>query len=128
MMLEKSLAKLLPRPTLLRAADAVLALADRQATIIETRIVSDANHLDEFGMLSLWTSIRRGALEGKAVQSTLETWRRRQEYRFWEARLADSFYFAAVRAAADRRLVMFEQFMGVLEAEAGAEDIQLHPS
>lgn len=124
MMLEKNLAKLLKRPALTQAAEALLAMADRQTGIVETRIVSDANHLDEFGMLSLWTTVRRGALEGKGVQSTLETWRRRQEYRFWEARLADSFHFPAVRAVAERRLSMFEQFMSVLDAESTGEDIQ----
>jgi hypothetical protein len=128
MLLEKSLSKLLPRPALLRAADAILALADRQTNIMETKIVSDANHLDEFGMLSLWPAVRRGAVDGKAVQSTLETWRRRQEYRFWVARLADSFHFASVRSVAERRLSIYEQFMSVLEAEAGGEDLQFRTS
>jgi len=123
MMLEKSLAKLLPNNVLRRAAEAVLAIPDRQTPIIEAQIVSDANNLDEFGMLTLWPTVRRGTLDGKGVQAVLETWRRRQEYRFWEARLADSFRFEAVRAVAERRLAVFEQFMTVLDAESTGADI-----
>lgn len=125
LMMERSLAKLLPADTLARASEAIRTLHDREIATIEGQVVTEAENLDEFGLLCLWPIIRRGALDGKGVQAVLDTWRRRKEYRFWDARLADSFRFAPVRAVAKRRLEQLERVMAVLAEQQQGSD--LHP-
>lgn len=123
LVLQKSLSKLLAREVLRRAGACVCALADRDTDSVEAQIVAEADCLDEFGMPSLWSTIRRGVAEGKAVQAAVETWRRRREYHFWEARLNDSFRFPSVRAIAEQRLAHFERVMEVLETQALGDDV-----
>lgn len=122
-MLTRSLRTLLPADSLGRASLALRSLGDRNADSVEGRILSDSDNLQEFGLLSLWTTVRRGTIEGRGVKSILETWRRRKEYHFWDARLRDGFYFAEVRALAERRLATLEAFMSGLEAEEAGCDV-----
>ena len=125
LMLESRLASLLPADSLARASQAVRTLDDRQIESIEGQVVSDADNLDEFGVLSLWQIIRRGAVEGKGIQAVIDTWHRRKEYRYWDARLNDSFRFAAVRAVAEKRLEKFERLMEELEEQCRGADLVL---
>ncbi len=121
--LENSLAGLVAADTLDRASRAIRVLNDREIDFIEGQILTEAENLDEFGLQSLWTSIRRGAIEGKGVQAVIDTWHRRKEYQFWTARLNDSFRFARVRELARRRLEAFERFMQDLEEQHKGYDI-----
>lgn len=113
--LEDSLSRLLPADSLQRASYAVRTFGARDSDSIEGQIIADANELEEFGGISLWTTIRRGVSEGKGVQAVLDMWRRRYEFRFWEARLTKAFRFDAVRETARRRLELLERFMTELE-------------
>ena len=115
--MERGLSGHLSADSIKRASAAIRTLHDRQIDSVEGRIVTDADNLEEFGLISLWTTIRRGMLDGKGVQSVIETWTRRKEYRFWEARLQDSFHFDAVRRMAEARLENMEQFMQSLSDE-----------
>jgi len=122
-MLEAALAEILSPDARQRALRAVRSAHDRATPSVEARIVADACSLQEFGVLSLWVLIRRGMIEGKAVQAVLDGWNRKKEYRFWEARLNDSFHFDAVRELARRRLERLERLMAELKEQHYAEDI-----
>lgn len=124
-LMRERLHELLPPESLKRAARAIVALADRSFDSIEDEILSDADNLDEFGLLSLWPGIRRGASEGKGVQATLDKWRAQKEYQYWTARLKDSFRLEPVRALARRRLEELEEFMAALAAQHAGDDISL---
>ena len=123
MLLEERLRGVISRDSLMRASQAVRSLGARETSQIEARILAEANNLDEFGALSLWPNIRRGLLDGRGVQSVIDTWRRRKEYRFWEARLSDSFRFGPVRAIAEKRLRQYERFMRELEEQIEGRDV-----
>ncbi len=127
--LEEALEGLIPRESLNRACAAVRARNDRHTELIEAQIVAEADNLEEFGPMFLWSSIRRGALEGKGVQSVLDTWHRRKEYQFWTARLRDSFQFDPTRRLAARRLERLEEFMADLHLQQESEDFRslIHP-
>lgn len=125
---ERSLGSLVSAESLRRTVKALRALGERDLESVEGRIVSDADNLTEFGLLSLWLTVRRGTYEGKGVKAAIETWRRRKEYHFWDARLRDAFQFADVRAIAERRLANLEAFMRELEAEDHGGDLELQPS
>ncbi len=124
-LMERSLDRSLSRDSLTRASQAIRALNDRGIEPIEGQVVCEADNLEEFGVLSLWSTIRRSAIDGKCVQALVDTWRRRKEYRFWEARLNDSFRFAAVRTVAERRLEQFESLMEELERQHKGVDLGL---
>lgn len=115
--LEASLGSLLPSDTLERAARAIRVLNDREIDFVEGQVLTEAENLDEFGVLSLWVTIRRGAIEGKGVQASIDTWHRRKEYQFWTARLNDSFRFARVRELARKRLDSMERVMLDIEEQ-----------
>lgn len=121
--LEERLAGLLPPASLERAARAIRLMHERDPQSIEAQIVAEANNLEEFGLLSLWPAIRRGMLEGKGIQSVIESWRRKKEYHFWTARLRDSFRFETIRKLAESRLEKLERFMEELAEQFAGADI-----
>ena len=122
-LMEKSLAGLLPKESLDLAGQAIRGIRNRGSELIEAQVVAEADNLQEFGVVSLWSAIRRGAVEGKGVQALLDTWRRRKEYQFWTARLNDSFRFEPVRELARRRLEKFERLLEELEEQHTAADV-----
>ena len=122
-LLERSLAKLLPSDSIARASHALRTMADNDSTCIEAQVLRDADHLDEFGIISLWTTVRRGLIDGKGVQAAIDTWRRRKEYRFWDARLKDSFRFPAVQTIARRRLAELDLMMQEFDRQQQSADI-----
>lgn len=122
-LMEKSLSGLLAKESLELAAQAIRGARNRGTELIEAQVVIEADNLQEFGVVSLWSAIRRGALEGKGVQAVLDTWRRKKEYQFWTARLNDSFRFEPVRELARRRLEKFEQLLAELEDQHSVVDV-----
>ncbi len=122
-LMQQSLMGLLPAESLERAYSAITTLNDRDIPLLEGQIVTEAENLEEFGVISLWPAIRRGALDGKGVKAVLDTWRRRKEYHFWTARLNDSFRFPFVREIAKARLAGFERIMEELQQQHEADDV-----
>jgi hypothetical protein len=51
-------------------------------------------------------------------------WRKQIDYRYWQARLKDSFRFEDVRKLAEQRLAVAEQFMNQLQQETEARDLK----
>jgi hypothetical protein len=122
-LLERRAAKLLPSDSLARASQAIRSLPSRGVESVEAQVVRDADHLDEFGVLSLWPVIRRGALSGKCVQAAIEKWHAQKAYHFWEARLEESFHFAPVRAVAENRLEKLQRIMEELQQQHEGADL-----
>jgi hypothetical protein len=122
-MMENSLAALLPPGVVERSVAAVRSMGERDIDSIEGQIVAEAENLNEFGLLTLWANIRRGAIEGKGVQAAVDTWHRRREYQYWTALLNDSFRFDEVRAIARQRLQRYEQVMAAIEEQHECKDV-----
>lgn len=122
-LMENSLGGLLPKETLNVAGRAIREVRNRNSELIEAQVVAEADNLQEFGVVSLWSAIRRGAVEGKGVQAFFDTWRRRKEYQFWAARLNESFLFEPVRELARRRLEKFERLLEEIEEQHTAADV-----
>lgn len=122
-MLESRLADILPAERLRRAARAVRTMHERDVDQIEAQIVAEARALEEFGLVSLWSTIRKGMLDGKGVQAAIDTWRRKHEYHFWPARLKDDFRFEPVRELARQRLAKLEEFMDELARQHSEHDV-----
>ncbi len=114
-LMNASLSDLLDHATLELANQALRTLAVRVLHTPEAKVVSDAENLNKVGILSLWPMIRRGVRTGGAVGAVLEKWRRQQEYKFWQARINESFHFDSVRRLANARLEVLTGFMEELD-------------
>jgi hypothetical protein len=119
----RSLDGLIPAESIQLAGRALRAIRDRSSAYPEAHVVADAQNLQEFGLPSLWLAIRRGMVEGRGVQSFLDAWRRKKEYRYWEARLSDAFRFQVSREIARARLAKLERLLDDMEIQHHATDI-----
>ena len=122
LLMKRSLADLVSAESLERATAAIESLDHRDIEPVEGQILADAESLDEFGVVSLWAAVRRGAFEGHAVEDFISRWQKKTEYHFWNARLSDAFRFQAVRALAKKRLERLEELMRELKDEQNAGD------
>lgn len=123
MMMEERLADVLPADPMKKASTAIRTLNDRDVRSTEGQVLTEAENLCAVGAISLWTIIRKGALEGKGVQSAIDTWRRQKEYSFWTAHINHSFRFDQVKEIAKKRLAAFERLMEETEAQFTCNDI-----
>lgn len=123
LILERSLRRIIPPDVLNLSAETVRCRNDRSTESVEAHVVAEADALDEFGVLPLWLLVRRGVADGKGVQATIDAWHRKKEYRFWGARLKDSFRYNAVRELARARLERLERFMSEIRNEHTGKDV-----
>lgn len=113
----------LPSPETLDLVCRVIRESDNRFTkLTEARILSDARNLEDMGMIGIIQDIRRCLLQGKGVSAILESWRRKIDYRYWEARLKEDFHYEAVRRLARQRFAAAQECMQALEAEDLGKD------
>ena len=98
--------------------------SNRFTTMTEAMILSDARNLDDMGAAGIFMQFKRFVSDGKAVSDALKGWKRKIDYRYWQARLKESFRFESVRKVASRRLIAAEHFMNQLKVEAEAGDLE----
>jgi hypothetical protein len=79
------------------------------------RIIIESSSPNEF---------RRYIIGGKSICDALQSWKRKIDYRYWQARLKKSFRFESVRKLAEQRLSAAEHFMNQLEVETEAQDLK----
>jgi HD superfamily phosphodiesterase len=91
--------------------------------IPESKILSDADSLDDIGALGIWRDLRRSVLEGHAVDEAVRTWQRREQYGYWEARMREALQLETSRRLAAGRLAAARAFMQQLARERDASDI-----
>ncbi len=97
---------------------------NRFTDVTEAMVLSDGRGLEDLGATGLLGGFRGQFIDGKSVSSVLESWKRKIEYGYWQARLKESFRFSAVRQIAERRFAAVEQFMNQLAIENIAADIE----
>jgi len=92
-------------------------------TTLEAMILSDARNLDDMGAIGIFSEFKRHIIGGKGVSNVLEAWKRKIDYKYWQARLKESFRFESVRKIAEERLCTAEYFMNQLKVENTASDL-----
>jgi hypothetical protein len=102
----------------------IVESSNRFTEMTEAMILSDARNLDDMGAVGLFNEFRRYVIHGKGVSDVLESWKRKVDYRYWQARLKESYRFDSVRKLAERRFGSTEYFMNQLEVEHGARDLE----
>jgi hypothetical protein len=122
-MLQEEAGPLLAPGTARLAADAIRACNDRKTNLLEARILAESEALDEIGTLYVLRQFRQYQAEGRPLQQLVDSWRRQQEYRYWEVRLNDGFRYESTRALARQRLVAVEAFFTALDSDLHAHDL-----
>ena len=102
----------------------IIESGNRSADMTEARILSDARNLDDMGAVGLFNEFRRYVVHGKGASDVLESWKRKVDYRYWQARLKESFRFESVRKLAAQRFSAAEYFMNQLGMENAAKDLE----
>jgi len=97
---------------------------DRFSKMPEAMILSDARNLDDMGAIGIFNEFRRYVIHGKGASDALQSWKRKIDYRYWDARLKESFRFEVVRKLAAQRFSAAEYFMNQLEVENSARDLE----
>jgi len=92
-------------------------------TTLEAMILSDARNLDDMGAIGIFSEFKRHIIGGKGVSNVLQAWKRKIDYKYWQARLKESFRFESVRKIAEQRLSTAEYFMNQLKVENTASDL-----
>ena len=87
-------------------------------------ILSDARNLEDMGAVGLYHEFRKYVIHGKGVAEVLDSWKRKIDYRYWQARLKESFRFESVRRVAQQRHETTEYFMNQLSTENAARDLE----
>ncbi len=121
--LEEEVGHLLPASTCHLAADAIRRCNDRETTLLEARILAEAEALDEMGMTYVLRQYRLYQSEGRPLQQLVDSWRRQAEYGYWEVRLANSFHYDATRQLARQRLAAVDAFMNALATDLHGDDL-----
>jgi hypothetical protein len=102
----------------------IIESGDHFTNITEAMVLSDARNLDDMGVTGIFNELRRYTTDGKTVSDVLQTWKRKTDYQYWQARLREGFRFKAVRRLAEQRLSAAEGFMSQLNLEHLARDLE----
>jgi HD superfamily phosphodiesterase len=117
------LAGRLPQRQLEFVQEVIRHAHDAASNIPESKILSDADSLDDIGALGIWRDLRRSILEGHAVDEAVRIWQRREQYGYWEARMREALQLETSRRLAAGRLAAARAFMQQLARERDASDI-----
>lgn len=118
------LAAALAGPRIDKICKIIIESSNRFTTMTEAMILSDARNLEDIGAVGLFSEFGRYALCGKGVSDMLESWKRKVDYRYWQARLKESYHFESIRRLAERRFRATEYFMNQLDSEHNARDLE----
>lgn len=115
---------ILAKPKIETCCNIILESANRFTEIVEAAILSDARNLDDMGIVGLHHEFRRAAIHGKGIATILDNWKRKIDYRYWQARLREGFRFESVRQLAEKRLNTAVWIMDQLSIEHHTQDFQ----
>lgn len=101
----------------------ILESGNRLTTLNEAKILSDAQNLDDMGIVGLFSQLRNSSLLGQGPSDVLRSWKKKIDYGYFQARLEDSFHFESVKRIAKKRFELAEKFMSGLQDECSAKDI-----
>ena len=90
----------------------------------ETMVLSDADNLEEFGLLGIFQLVRAAQAGGKSARQILESWNRQQEYHYWDARIKNAFHLETARKIARERLINMGRAFELLCREVSLDDVR----
>jgi len=121
---EEKLAGIIEKTKIGKISGIITESASHSAKMTEAMILSDARNLDDMGAAGIFNEFRRYVIEGKSISDALQSWKKKVDYMYWQARLKESFRFEQVRKLAERRLATAKYFMNQLKVENIAQDLE----
>ena len=121
--LQDCVSTLLPAEVVQIAVRAIRECNDRYSKSPEARVLSEAENLDEIGIMYILRQFRHYQVEGQPLDQLVVTWTRHREYHYWEARINDCLRWERTRHIARARLEAVEQFMNALARDRDAADL-----
>ena len=106
-------------PLLDRTCRLLQQLPQRTPSTPEARLLADAVNLEDFGVTGLLNQMASVAVAGDGVTQLLDACATREQYGYWDARLA-RFHFPAVRELAVQRLANARHCCTLLRSELPA--------
>ncbi len=123
-LMRRSLGHILSSSELEKSINIIKESKGRFTEIAEAMILSDARNLDDMGLVGIFSENRRYAFEGKGIAFAVDSWQKKIDYKYWQARLKDSFRFESVRQIAANRLKQAESTMEWLKTESQSLDLK----
>lgn len=102
----------------------IIESSNRFTNMTEAMVLSDARNLDDIGAVGIFNEFRRYVVHGRGVADVLQSWKRKIDYQYWQARLKEGFRFDSVRQLAQQRFEAAQFFMNHLSDENNAKDIE----
>ena len=102
----------------------ILESNNRFCEMTEAMILSDARNLDDIGIVGLFNDFCACGVHTKGVTDALQSWKKKVDYRYWQARLKEGFRFESVRNIASARFEQAERFMHQLAIENSTKDVE----
>ena len=93
----------------------MLQTGDKAASLSEAKILSDAINLDDIGAAGVFNQIRASALHKKSASDFLNSYKKKVDYGYWQARLSEGFHFKSTEKLANKRFAIMNTFMQNLE-------------
>jgi HD superfamily phosphodiesterase len=121
--LQDGAAALLPPETVAIAVRAIRECNDRYTKSPEARVLSEAENLDDIGIMFVLRQFRHYQIEGQPLDQLMVTWTRYREYHYWDARINDCLRWETTRHIARSRLEVVERFMLALSRDRDAVDL-----
>ncbi len=104
----------LPAGSIQQAVRIVRTCNERAPAMLEARILSEAENLEQVGPQTVVLMVRRQMAEGRTLADSVEAWKRQEQYQFWPAWIKECFRFPSVRAIAEERYRAMCRFMADL--------------
>jgi len=123
-LLQEHVGPLLPGATMRLACDAIRQCNDRSTTLLEARLLAEAEALDEVGTMYVLHQFRQYQAEGRPLQQLANGWQRQKEYKYWELRLSEGFRYEATRELARRRLEAVDAFVTAFTRDLHGNDVR----
>jgi hypothetical protein len=101
----------------------ILESGNKLTNLNEAKILSDAQNLDDMGIVGLFSLFRNSSPREKGPSDVLRSWKKKIDYGYFQARLKESFHFESVKRIAKKRFELTENFMSGLQDECSAKDI-----
>ena len=122
--IDSKLGSILTKSQVVKIKKIISESVGHSTSMTEAMILSDARNLEDMGAVGLFNELKRFMSQGKNISDILLHWQKQIDYRYWQARLEDNFWFEDVRKLAEQRLATAWKFMNQLQTEAEARDLK----
>ena len=103
--------------------DILTQTCEKNTRLSEAKILSDAINLDDIGAVGIFNQTRSCALHKKSISQLLNSYKKKADYGYWQARLDESFHFKTAAKLANKRFAIMNTFMQNLEKETASIDL-----